>query len=392
MSDLLSSLFALFAPLVVVLREYNGLPEQTVAVISYLSAAGLLTYVGVRIAQLCSTTNSNLLTKRVSNALPAAVGATRTQFVEPSLRDSSSAEALKTGLAKTRAGLLQRLRSLFSGSKLSGEDLLASLEEILITSDLGVKTTATLLDGLRQLADLADFSESMLRSRLQESIEAILASEIESGIVPLTQSGKPFVILVVGVNGAGKTTTIGKLAQLFTTAGHSVLLAAGDTFRAAATSQIEVWAERSGAELVAGKDGAKPSTVVYQAIERAKSGGHDVLIIDTAGRLHTRVNLMNELKALTGLISRELPGAPHETLLVVDATSGQNALQQAREFNAIAPLTGVIVTKLDGTSKGGIVVAIKNEIGVPIRYIGVGERIEDLRPFSASEFSASIFN
>ena len=200
----------------------------------------------------------------------------------------------------------------------------------------------------------------------------------------------PFVILVVGVNGVGKTTTIGKLANQFSARGKRVLIAAADTFRAAAANQIDVWAQRAGAELVTGDEGAKPSTVVFKAIARAKEGAHDILIIDTAGRLHTRVNLMNELKALRALIQRELAGAPHEAILVLDATTGQNALQQAKDFHAATDLSGIVITKLDGTAKGGIVVAIKKEVGVPIRYIGIGEGIEDLRPFSATEFAASL--
>ncbi len=230
-------------------------------------------------------------------------------------------------------------------------------------------------------------SEAGLKSALREVLSGILTANKPVEIdLDRKSDAPPLVILVVGVNGVGKTTTIAKLSQQFKARGARVLLGACDTFRAAATEQLQIWANRVGVELVSGNENEKPRTVAYRAVHQARNEHYDVLIIDTAGRLHTRTNLMHELGSIVEIINREQPGAPDEVLLVVDAATGQNALQQAREFNELVHLTGIVVTKLDGTQKGGIVVAIKDELGIPIRYIGVGEGIEDLRPFSATEF------
>ena len=254
---------------------------------------------------------------------------------------------------------------------------------------MGVKTTKLLLDQVKEEA--VELKAAKVKESLQQKILDILSSETAPEIVPEKVEGMPKVIAVIGVNGVGKTTTIGKLAWQFGAQGKKVLIAAGDTFRAAAQQQLEVWAHRAGASIIQGAENAKPSTVAYEAVHEGIKQNADVVIIDTAGRLHTRVNLMNELKNVLSIIDRELPGSPHETLLVVDATTGQNALQQAIDFNKTAPLSGVIVTKVDGTPKGGIVVAIKNELDVPIRYIGVGEQATDLKLFSAPEFSDALF-
>ncbi len=306
---------------------------------------------------------------------------------------SDPSAVVHAGLTKSRTNFLSRIRGVFGGVSVESRAVFEALEEALIAADLGVKTTQRLLHNVRERTDKtgkAELSEDAFKSLLKQDMLAIMSGvERSAEIVPDVR--RPFVVLVVGVNGVGKTTTVGKLAARLGQQGYRVLLGACDTFRAAAHQQLDVWATRANAEIVSGADGEKPSTVAYRTIERAKSGNFDVVLIDTAGRLHTRVPLMNELKAVHALIARELPGSPHETILVLDATTGQNALQQARDFNAAVPLSGIVVTKLDGTPKGGIVVAIKDELGVPIRYIGVGERLEDLVPFAPSEFIDGLF-
>lgn len=262
----------------------------------------------------------------------------------------------------------------------------------MISADLGVRTTELLLEDLRRKSSGMDqLSEDLLLSELKGSIREILRSSEAPELEAAKCGAQPRVVAIVGVNGVGKTTTIGKLANQLVSRGARVMVGACDTFRAAAVEQMELWADRCGATVVKGDENSKPSTVAYKTIHEAIDGEADVVLVDTAGRLHTRVNLMNELVGMIQLIGRELPGAPHETLLVVDATTGQNALQQAREFHERLNLSGIVVTKLDGTPKGGIVVAIKNELGIPVRYIGVGEGIEDLRPFSADEFVEGLF-
>ncbi|MCL4119886.1 UNVERIFIED_CONTAM: hypothetical protein GTU68_059524 [Idotea baltica] len=292
------------------------------------------------------------------------------------------------GLQKTRHALFGKLQAILKSSN-AVEDIFTQLEELLISSDMGVKTTRALLAKVKEQTE--SLTPENIRISLQAEILDILSSETEPEIVPAKIGDDPLVIAVVGVNGVGKTTTIGKLAWQFGAQGKKVLIAAGDTFRAAAEQQLEIWAERAGASVVRGAENAKPSTVAYEAVHQAKKGGFDVLIVDTAGRLHTRVNLMNELQNILQIISRELPGSPHETILVVDATTGQNALQQAIDFNECAPLSGIVVTKLDGTPKGGIVVAISNELSIPIRYVGIGEQAVDLKLFSAQEFTDALF-
>lgn len=289
---------------------------------------------------------------------------------------------IKEGLKKTRTSIGEGFNSVFSVFRKVDEDFLEELLELLIMADVGYETSERIIDELRKKAKLENLNDS-------ESVKAALAeiiAESMRGGNDLNISTKPSVILVVGVNGVGKTTTIGKLAHRLSESGKKVIIGAADTFRAAAIDQIAVWAERSGTDIVKHKDGADPAAVVYDTIAAAKARNADVIICDTAGRLHNKVNLMNELSKLRKIIDRELPDAAKETLLVLDATTGQNGLQQAKVFRETAGLTGIILTKLDGTAKGGICVAIAQELGVPVKYVGLGEGIDDLQPFNAEEY------
>jgi len=298
-------------------------------------------------------------------------------------------EKLQQGIKKTREGFSQKLEDLFAGRKEIDADLLDELEYVLISADIGVRTTNEILELVRQRLDrkqLKDIDE--LRSVIRQHLLEVLRLPER----PLPRVAQPpAVVLVIGVNGAGKTTSIGKLAARYRKEGHSVLLAAGDTFRAAAIEQLEVWAERAGCDLIRQKQGADPSAVVYDAIQAAKARGMDYIIVDTAGRLHTKDNLMAELEKITRTTRKLIPDAPHEVLLVLDGTTGQNGVEQAKRFTATAGATGIILTKLDGTAKGGVVVPIARELNLPIRYIGVGEKADDLLPFDAEEFINSIF-
>lgn len=298
-------------------------------------------------------------------------------------------ERLKRGLSKTRDGLVGRIDTLVFGKKQIDADTLDELEEILITSDLGVATTAELIRSLELRLRRDELSDG---EALKRALRDEILARLKRHAAPLDCGGsKPFVIMVVGVNGVGKTTTIGKLAARYTAEGQRVLLAAGDTFRAAATEQLLVWGERTGVEVIRHQAGADPAAVVFDACKAAVARKADVLIIDTAGRLHTKVNLMEELRKMYRVLGREIPGAPHETLLVLDAATGQNALAQARIFQETAGVSGIVLTKLDGTAKGGIVVAITSEFKLPIRFIGVGETMEDLRDFDPVEYVDALF-
>jgi len=298
-------------------------------------------------------------------------------------------ERLKRSLSKTHESIVGRMDTLLLGKKQIDTDTLEELEEILITADLGVKTTVDLIRTLELRLKRDELQDgAALKKALKEEI--LLRLMAHSSLLQL--SGKaPFVILVIGVNGVGKTTTIGKLAARYAGEGKRVLLAAGDTFRAAAAEQLELWAQRVGADLVRHKEGADPSAVVFDACKAATARGCDVLIIDTAGRMHTKVNLMEEMKKIRRVLSREIPDAPHETLLVLDAATGQNALSQAKLFKEAASVSGVVLTKLDGSAKGGIVVAVSHEYDLPIRFIGVGEAVEDLREFDPAQFVEALF-
>jgi fused signal recognition particle receptor len=298
-------------------------------------------------------------------------------------------ERLKQGLQKTKESLVGRIDALVLGKKEIDADTLEELEEILITSDVGVKTTVELIRTLEQRLGRNELKDGQaLKSALKEEI----LQRLNAHHAPLDiSSRRPFVLLVIGVNGVGKTTTIGKLASRFTGSGKKVLLAAADTFRAAAAEQLVAWGERSGVDVIRHKEGADPSAVVFDACKAAVARDADILIVDTAGRMHTKVNLMEEMKKIRRVIGREIPGAPHETLLVVDAATGQNAVSQARLFKEAAGVTGIALTKLDGTAKGGIVVAVSHEFALPVRYIGVGETIDDLRDFDPREFTDALF-
>lgn len=296
---------------------------------------------------------------------------------------------LRERLTKTRSQFAARLRNLFGASG-TLDEMLDGLEELLIEGDVGVETAGALCDFLRQEArNRGEYAPEALYGVLKEH----LASLLDGATAPISWDAatKPHVTLVAGVNGAGKTTTIGKLAAKLRGEGRKVLLAAGDTFRAAAADQLQIWSERTGAALVRHAEGADPASVAFEAVDKGESEGYDNVIIDTAGRLHTKVNLMEEMKKVQRVIARRMPGAPHEVLLVLDATTGQNGLIQAREFTNALNVTGIIITKLDGTAKGGIAIAIRKELGIPIRMIGVGEGVEDLQPFNAQEFVEALF-
>ncbi len=297
-------------------------------------------------------------------------------------------DRLKEGLSKTRKSFIEKVETIFTGRKID-EEALEQLEEILIMSDVGTKASSEIMSFIREKAKRGEAKDvDTVRELLKHEMALVLGEP-----QPLVVFGaRPFVILAVGVNGVGKTTTIGKLASRFRSQGLSVLLAAGDTFRAAGIEQLEIWADRADAQVVKHQKGSDPAAVAYDAVVAARNRGIDVVIVDTAGRLHTKSNLMEELKKVKRTIDKAMPGAPQEILLVVDATTGQNALRQAEFFNDSVGITGIALTKLDGTAKGGIVFAVKKELGIPVRLIGVGEGIDDLRDFDPKEFVEALFS
>lgn len=299
-------------------------------------------------------------------------------------------ERMKEAVTRTRENLSERIEDVVAFGKEIDRQTLDDLEATLIGADLGTTTTAEVLAGLRDKADRKQIKNvEELKRLLKEQLLAILNA---ANTVPVQRvDGTPEVILVVGVNGTGKTTTIGKLAQVFRSQGKTVLLCAADTFRAAAIEQLEIWGERTGTEVIRTKTGGDPAAVLYDALQAASARHTDYVVVDTAGRLHTKTNLMAELEKMRRTAQRLIPGAPHETLLVMDATTGQNGLQQARQFSGSAGVTGIVLTKLDGTAKGGVVVAICRELGLPVRYVGVGEKAGDLLPFDPKEFVDSLF-
>lgn len=297
--------------------------------------------------------------------------------------------ALKKGLEKTRNGLKDGIGSLFHSYEAVSDDFYEELEEALILADMGMETAMQITETLRQKAKEQRLESTQdVYELFKEEINRILEAKDPRIVEP----GKTNVILVIGVNGAGKTTSIGKMAYQLKQNGHHVILAAADTFRAAAIDQLKVWAERAGVEIVCHEEGSDPGAVVYDAADITHSRWADVLICDTAGRLHNKKNLMEELKKIGRILEREFPTAHREVLLVLDAATGQNALSQARLFAETAPITGIILTKLDGTAKGGVVVGIMNELGIPVKYVGVGEGMEDLKPFDAREFAEALFS
>ncbi|MCP4683104.1 MAG: signal recognition particle-docking protein FtsY [Desulfobacterales bacterium] len=301
-------------------------------------------------------------------------------------------QRLRQGLSKTRNKVTGRLDQLFLGKKEITDDLLDELEEILFTSDIGVSSTRELIDSVKEQVKRKELKDpEKLKAVLREHILSYL--EVSPPDHPLPSTGEPLVILFVGVNGVGKTTTIGKIAHSLKSEGRNVMLVAADTFRAAAVEQLTIWSERVGVEVIKQGNGADPSAVVFDALTAAASRKADVVLIDTAGRLHTKKNLMDELRKIHRVAGNKLTGAPHEVWLVLDATTGQNAISQAKSFNeAMDGVTGIILTKLDGTAKGGIVVGISHQLGIPIKYIGIGEKLDDLRPFIPEDFVQAIFD
>jgi fused signal recognition particle receptor len=299
-------------------------------------------------------------------------------------------DKLKAGLTKTRDALTKNLDNLVFGKRVLDQALFEELEELMISADMGPQFTYDLIDDVKQRVKRKELQDaSQIKKVLQERMIAILQKMEKPLVIPKNQ---PFVIMAIGVNGSGKTTTIGKLTNLLRNDGHEVLLVAADTFRAAAIEQLEVWGKRVNAPVIKQKMNADPAAVVFDAVGKIKAGFQGVVIVDTAGRLHTRTNLMEELKKVKRVISKELPGAPHEILLVLDATTGQNAVMQAKMFKEDIGATGIVLTKLDGTSKGGVVVRIAGELELPVRFIGVGEGLEDLRVFDSRDFTAALLD
>ncbi len=296
-------------------------------------------------------------------------------------------DKLRQGLAKTKNAIVGRIDSIIKAFTKVDEELFEELEELLITADVGVNTTEEILDELRDTVKEKKIKEPQeVKSELFRILRRMIGEH-----EPLNLSTKPSVVLVIGVNGVGKTTSIGKIAADLKSKGKRVVVAAADTFRAAAAEQLTVWCERAGVDIIKQGAGADPAAVVFDAISAAKSRGADVLVIDTAGRLHNKKNLMDELAKIDRVIGRELPEAARETLLVLDATTGQNAVHQAKEFKEASKITGLVLTKLDGTAKGGIVLSIRKELGIPVKFIGVGEKIDDMKPFDAKDFAGALF-
>jgi fused signal recognition particle receptor len=346
-------------------------------------------------AEAKATKEPSVKTKAALDALPSTdvVSEESVRDVEPAAEaapgfSKKDVAGLRKGLAATRGGFMARLKAIFTGKKEIDPAILADVEEVMITSDVGVKTTQAILERLRDGMNKKELADA-------DAVWAALRAEATRILsVPATSSAKsqkPMVVLMVGVNGVGKTTTIGKLATKWKDDGKKVVLGAGDTFRAAAVQQLEIWGKRVDAQVVKGKEGADPGAVAFEATKKAVEEKADVLLVDTAGRLHTKVNLMDEIKKVKRTINKAFEGAPHETLLVLDATTGQNALTQAAMFKEALELTGIILTKLDGTAKGGVVLAVCDELKVPVKYIGLGERAEDLREFVAADFVEALF-
>lgn len=298
-------------------------------------------------------------------------------------------DVLRTGLAKTRGGFVARLGELFAKKQID-TDLLGQIEDVLFTADVGAKTVQVLLDRVRERLSRQELSQrEAVLAALKEESQRLL--EVHAPVVTLEEH-RPFVLLVIGVNGVGKTTTIGKLAAQWKAQGKSVLLAAGDTFRAAAVEQLAIWGQRVDVSVVRGKEGADPSSVIFEAIKQAQQQHIDVVIADTAGRLHVKAQLMEELQKIRRVIQKADPTAPHETWLVLDSTTGQNAIAQAKTFKEMLHVSGIVLTKLDGTAKGGVVLGICHELQLPVRYIGVGEKVDDLQPFQAEAFVSALYD
>ena len=312
-----------------------------------------------------------------------------TEIEEQSEKADSLIERLRKGVGKTRTHILNNLSEAVLGKKEIDEDLLDDLEEVLIGSDIGPETTRRILESITEKVERKELTDpEVLQKEIRLEIEKIMSKTYP---VLGTSERKPLILLFVGVNGVGKTTTIGKIAAQYRRQGKKVLMGAGDTFRAAAIDQLEEWSRRADCDIVQKDPGSDPSAVMYETVQKGLDEDYDVVICDTAGRLHTKKNLMEELKKMIRVIRKLIPDAPHEVLLVMDSNTGQNAIFQTREFLEVADLTGLVITKLDGTSKGGVVIGIVNEFDIPVRYIGIGEQVEDLRPFDAKQFTESLF-
>jgi len=308
------------------------------------------------------------------------------------LLDKIGLGRLREGLARTRENLVGRVAKIVQSRTSIDDELLDEMEEVLIAGDVGVDTSLEIIAGLRARVKAEGYQDpAMLTGLLKEEIQKRLGAPPEGENPFALPSPRPAVIMVVGINGVGKTTTIGKLAHEFVRAGNRVVIAAADTFRAAANEQLEIWARRAGAQIVQQKHGSDPAAVAFDSVQAARAREADVVIIDTAGRLHTKVNLMEELRKIKRVLGKLDPAYPHEVLLVIDASTGQNGLQQARQFSAAVGVTGLVLTKLDGTAKGGIVLAIGKDLGVPVRFIGVGEKLGDLQPFDPNAFVEALF-
>jgi fused signal recognition particle receptor len=304
--------------------------------------------------------------------------------------DEAASLRLQEGLKKTRKGFIRNLDEIFLGKKQLDDRMVVRLEEVLVTADIGVKTAYQLLDTVQQRIKRREIDDP---SKVMGHLKAVIAEMLGGVEAPLRigYGSEPFVVMVVGVNGSGKTTTIAKMAARHAAAGRKVFMVAADTFRAAAVEQLSIWGERVGCTVIKGKEKADPSSIVFEAMERAVAEDAEIVLVDTAGRLHTRVPLMDELKKVRRTVSKKMSSAPHETLLVIDASMGQNAILQATTFNEAVPVTGIALTKLDGTSKGGVLVGISNELKIPVRYIGIGEKMDDLRDFNARDFTEALF-
>ena len=312
-----------------------------------------------------------------------------TEIEEQPKKSDSLIERLRKGVGKTRIHILNNLSEAVLGKKEIDEDLLDDLEEVLIGSDIGPETTRRILESITEKVERKELTDpEVLQKEIRLEIEKIMSKTYP---VLGTSERKPLILLFVGVNGVGKTTTIGKIAAQYRRQGKKVLMGAGDTFRAAAIDQLEEWSRRADCDIVQKDPGSDPSAVMYETVQKGLDEDYDVVICDTAGRLHTKKNLMEELKKMIRVIRKLIPDAPHEVLLVLDSTTGQNAIFQTREFLEVADLTGLVITKLDGTSKGGVVIGIVNEFDIPVRYIGIGEQVDDLRPFDAKQFTESLF-
>ncbi len=308
--------------------------------------------------------------------------------------DKFKLSKLKEGLSKTRDNLSGKIRKILLGKTKIDDELIENLEEILLAGDVGVATTATIIDNIRARVKKERYEnpealDSLLRDEIQQLLNVNGAYDENPFNIPATH--QPHVLMIVGVNGVGKTTTIGKLAYQYRTAGKKVIIAAADTFRAAANEQLEIWAQRAGVEIIQQSHGADPASVAFDALHAAIARQADLMIIDTAGRLHTKINLMEELKKIKRVLQKIMPDAPHEIFLTLDASTGQNAIQQAKQFTAAVGITGLVLTKLDGTAKGGVVLAVSNELKIPVRFIGIGEQIDDLQPFDRKAFVDALF-